>query len=55
MEKRFKVYENKEKFDIYSAYGQFIVSCTNRQTADYLLKKLEENKKIYEEKVKGQR
>jgi hypothetical protein len=52
MKNNYKIYQEKGKFNIYSVYGQFMVGCTNRKTAEYLLKKLEENTKIYEEKIK---
>lgn len=42
MESRYKIYEEKGKFNIYSVFGQFVVGCTNRKVAEYLLKKLEE-------------
>lgn len=55
MENNYKIYQEKGKFNIYSVYGQFMVGCTNRKTAEYLLKKLEEEKllnKVKEQKVR---
>ena len=40
MENRYKIYKNGYKYDIYSIYGQFIVSCTNEETAIYIVNKL---------------
>lgn len=50
----YKIYKNKDKYEIFSVYGQFIVSCTNEHTANYLLKKLEEEAKLFNQ-VKKER
>lgn len=34
---KYKKYKNNDVYEIWSEQGQFIVSCTNEKTADYLL------------------
>lgn len=34
---KYKKYKNNDIYEIWSEQGQFIVSCTNEKTADYIL------------------
>lgn len=34
---KYKKYKNNDVYEIWSEQGQFMVSCTNEKTADYIL------------------
>lgn len=39
--KKYRVYENKDKYDIYNVYGKYICTCTNETTANEIAKVLD--------------
>ncbi len=49
--KRYKVYKNKDKFDIINVYGKKIVSCTNENTANEVAKLLDNDIPVTEDDI----
>lgn len=53
--KMYKIYENNGVYEIYSVYGQLVVSCPNKTTAEKILANLNRNVKIIKERKQEER
>lgn len=49
--KKYRVYENKGKYEIYGVYGNFIVACTNENTANEVAKLLDNDIPITQDDI----